>query len=83
MVPMAPGNGLVPNCTKPLSKLMFHGFHLRKAKIVIQNYIFEEFFMLGENELMINNAGLILGLRPANERRCYFVTTSLIGWAQT
>ena len=28
-------------------------------------------------------AGLILGLRPANERRRYFVTTSLIGWAQT
>ena len=27
--------------------------------------------------------GLILGLRPANERRCYFVTTSLIGWALT
>ena len=30
-------------------------------------------------------SGLILGLRPANdhdERRCYFVTTSLIGWAQ-
>ena len=27
--------------------------------------------------------GLILGLRPANERRRYFVTTSLIGWAQT
>ena len=26
--------------------------------------------------------GLILGLRPANERRRYFVTTSLIGWAQ-
>ena len=25
---------------------------------------------------------LILGLRPANERRCYFVTTSLIGWVQ-
>ena len=29
------------------------------------------------------DAGLILGLRPANERRRYFVTTSLIGWAQT
>ena len=29
-----------------------------------------------------NHAGLILGLRPANERRRYFVTTSLIGWAQ-
>ena len=26
--------------------------------------------------------GLILGLRPANERRRYFGTTSLIGWAQ-
>ena len=28
-------------------------------------------------------SGLILGSRPANERRRYFVTTSLIGWAQT
>ena len=28
-------------------------------------------------------AGLILGLRPANERRRYKVTPSLIGWAQT
>ena len=27
-------------------------------------------------------AGLILGLRPANERRRYFVTMSLIGWTQ-
>ena len=27
-------------------------------------------------------SGLISGLRPANERRRYFVTTSLIGWAQ-
>ena len=27
-------------------------------------------------------AGLILGWRPDNERLCYFVTTSLIGWAQ-
>ena len=26
---------------------------------------------------------LILGLRPANERRRYQVTPSLIGWAQT
>ena len=25
---------------------------------------------------------IVLGLRPANERRRYFVTTSLIGWAQ-
>ena len=28
------------------------------------------------------NAGLILGLHPANETWRYFVTTSLIGWAQ-
>ena len=27
-------------------------------------------------------SGLVLGLRPANERRRYFVTTSLIGWVQ-
>ena len=27
--------------------------------------------------------GLMLGLRPANERRRYKVTPSLIGWAQT
>ena len=28
------------------------------------------------------STGLILGLHPVNERRRYFVTTSLIGWAQ-
>ena len=28
-------------------------------------------------------AGLILGLHQANERRCYKVTPSLIGWVQT
>ena len=28
------------------------------------------------------NSGLIPGLCPANERQCYFVTTSLIGCAQ-
>ena len=31
----------------------------------------------------VQYSGLILGLRLANERRRYFVTTSLIGWAQT
>ena len=29
------------------------------------------------------HTGLILGLRPANERRRYKVTPSQIGWAQT
>ena len=27
--------------------------------------------------------GLIIGMHPANERHCYKVTASLIGWAQT
>ena len=27
--------------------------------------------------------GMIQGLHPTNERRCYKVTPSLIGWAQT
>ena len=31
---------------------------------------------------VFNNTGMILGLRPANERLRYFVMTSLIGWAQ-
>ena len=30
-----------------------------------------------------NITGLILGLRPSNERRRYKVTPSFIGWAQT
>ena len=29
------------------------------------------------------SSGLILGLRPANERQRYIVMTSLIGWVQT
>ena len=29
------------------------------------------------------NSGMILGLRPANERRRYKITPSLIGGAQT
>ena len=32
--------------------------------------------------ICFHSTGLILGLCPANERRRYFVTTYLIGWAQ-
>ena len=49
-------------------------------------------FLIGLNDRMFEGGcrtwhgvlvtGLILGFRPAKERRCYFVTTSLIGWAQ-
>ena len=31
---------------------------------------------------IVSDAGLILDLRPANERRRYIVTTFPIGWAQ-
>ena len=31
---------------------------------------------------LAHTAGMILGLRPANERRRYFVKTSLIGWGK-
>ena len=36
-----------------------------------------------DNQNIPRASGLILGLRPANERRRYKVTPSLIGWAQT
>ena len=36
-----------------------------------------------KDELHVIYTGLIQGLRPANERRRYFATTSLIGWAQS
>ena len=32
--------------------------------------------------VLASTTGLILGLRPANERQGYSVTTSLIGWVQ-
>ena len=45
-------------------------------------------FQSGQQELFYLRAvkditELILGLHPANERRRYKVTPSLIGWAQT
>ena len=30
----------------------------------------------------VDDSGFIVGLRPANERRRYFVTMSIIDWAQ-
>ena len=33
--------------------------------------------------LLIEASGISLGMRPANEKRRYVVTTSLIGWAHT
>ena len=36
----------------------------------------------GHQYISASKRGLILGLLSANERRRYFVTTSLIGWAK-
>ena len=35
-----------------------------------------------KHDISILNTGMILVLRPASGRRCYFVTTSPIGWVQ-
>ena len=35
------------------------------------------------SRLPVSPAGISLGMCPANERRCYNVTTSLIGWVHT
>ena len=34
-------------------------------------------------QVMVSRSGLILCMRPANERWCYNVTSSLIGWAHS
>ena len=39
--------------------------------------------LMEPKDLIDHHAGLILGLHPANERRRYKVTPSLIGWVQT
>ena len=43
------------------------------------------YYFRGEHEIEKSQdiSQLILGLHPANERRRYKVTPSLIGWAQT
>ena len=56
------------NCTQ-------NAFLIKAILVHIWSMLFEEHF--------IGIHGLILGLRPANERRRYKVTPSLIGWAQT
>ena len=43
----------------------------------------QKFIASDKGQSLTSMSMLILGLRPANERRRYFVTPSLIGWAQT
>ena len=52
-------------------------------------HVYEDHLATAPSNLCIPNMKMIpytkpiLGLHPANERRRYFVTTSLIGWGQT
>ena len=48
-----------------------------RCELWVKNNVWDGF------HLVICVWGLILGLHPVNERRRYFVPTSLIGWAQT
>ena len=46
-------------------------------------HFFSEYFERKQfTSILVSSAGLIPGLHPANERRRYNVTSSLIGWAQ-
>ena len=70
-----------PFCISPLTKCC----HIGVAKGVHLTPSLEGVTMKAKALLRRSGGictGLILSLRPANERRRYFVTTSLIGWAQ-
>ena len=74
--------------TKGNGSLAFSDFiaDTLNQKIEWQDYQYSEpcrvpWDFIGES--LWNNTGLILWLHPANERRRYKVTPSLIGWAQT
>ena len=53
------------------------------SKYLSHNYPSHVTFSVVACLCLLHYTGLVLGLRPANERRCYKVTPSLIGWSQT
>ena len=61
-------------------KIVIHGNSCIILYILMQN---QPQLTLPLASLPLLPTGLILDLRPANERRRYIVTTFLIGWAQT
>ena len=65
--------------------LMAQSHYLNQCWLII-NKIFRDSYYITCEPMTIQftdtYTGLILGLHPANERRRYFVTASLIGWAQ-
>ena len=54
-----------------MTATVIHSLMARHVTTLRQNHM----YVLGSK-----STRLILGLRPANERRRYFVMTSLIGW---
>ena len=54
---------------------------ISKLDCVNHSFIFKRHFV--EWHCFLVYAGLILGLHPTDERRCYKVTPSVIGWSQT
>ena len=63
-----------------LSESLFFSEQKTKQK---QNVVLTAWTIISTTLHNRYNTELILGLRSANERRRYFVTTSLIGWAHT
>ena len=75
-----------------MSSYQYGKSHFGDKTVVRSSYLHNGFSILVRWHLYIEPtpkicgpylAELILVLRPANERWCYFVTASLIGWAQT
>ena len=71
-------------CLFPLRNLLILDFCVFRLTFHIHNIRRVYLFLFESSPYMrkLLQGGLILGFRPANERRRYFVTTSLIGWAQ-
>ena len=62
--------------------IFFYGEGIHKTPLICRLDLLIMCISL-ENEFQNSITGLILGLHPANERRRYKVTASLIGWIQT
>ena len=56
------------------------GHNVYKQEAQMLSFFINQFICIGNHAYI---AGLILGLRPANDRHRYKVTVSLIGWDQT
>ena len=68
-------------------QILFTGENLRALRFKSSYVVLKcppDIFVLSHTlNICSHVSGPILGLRPANERRRYEVTASLIGWAQT